>query len=46
MPALRNGDVDVDDIKHEVLTALESCCDDRGIYRFCNDHQFVIARKP
>jgi SAM-dependent methyltransferase len=44
VPALRNGDVA--QIKAEVLDALESCRDDRGIYRFCNDHQFVIARKP
>jgi hypothetical protein len=26
--------------------ALESCRDPHGIYRFRNDHQFVIARKP
>ena len=44
VPALTHGDVDA--IKREVLDALESCRDDRGIYRFRNDHQFVIARKP
>ncbi len=44
VPALRNGDVA--EIKREVLAALESCLDDRGMYRFRNDHQFVIARKP
>ncbi len=43
VPALRTGDVA--QIKAEVLTALESCLDDRGMYRFCNDHQFVMARK-
>ena len=29
-----------------IAEALESCRDPHGIYRFCNDHQFVIARKP
>lgn len=44
VPALDHGDVDA--IKSDVLTAIESCRDDRGVYRFRNDHQFVIARKP
>lgn len=44
VPALRNGDVAT--IKREVVAALESCRDERGVYRFRNDHQFVIARKP
>lgn len=44
VPALAHGDVNA--IKCEVLRALEACRDDRGIYRFRNDHQFVIARKP
>lgn len=44
VPALEHGDIDA--IKADVLTAIESCRDRRGIYRFRNDHQFVIARKP
>lgn len=44
VPALRHGDRDA--IKRDVLTAIEPCRDDRGIYRFRNDHQFLIARKP
>ncbi len=44
VPALEHGDIDV--VRADVLTALESCRDDRGVYRFRNDHQFVIARKP
>ena len=43
VPALRHGDLDA--LKGEILTALESCRDERGIYRSRNDHQFVIARK-
>ena len=44
VPALAHGNVDA--IKAEVIRALDSCRDDHGIYRFCNDHQFVVARKP
>jgi ubiquinone/menaquinone biosynthesis C-methylase UbiE len=44
VPALTHGDVDT--IKREVLGVLESCRDDFGIYRFRNDHRFVIAAKP
>jgi len=43
VPALRHGPLDV--LKGEILTALEPCRDERGIYRSRNDHQFVIARK-
>ena len=44
VPALRHGDPGA--VRRDVLTALEPCRDDRGIYRFRNDHRFVIARKP
>jgi SAM-dependent methyltransferase len=44
VPALRGGDVD--GIRAEVLAAMEPCRDERGIYRFRNDHQYVLARKP
>jgi SAM-dependent methyltransferase len=44
VPALRHGDLD--EIKRDILTALEPCRDERGVYRFRNDHHFVIARKP
>jgi SAM-dependent methyltransferase len=44
VPALAHGDSRV--IRAEVMDALESCRDDRGIYRFRNDHQFVIAGRP
>lgn len=44
VPALVYGDAD--SIRREVLEAVAPCRDDRGIYRFRNDHQFVIARKP
>jgi SAM-dependent methyltransferase len=44
VPALAHGDADA--IKLEVTRALASCRDDHGIYRFRNDHQFVVARKP
>lgn len=43
VPALRHSDVDV--VRNAVLEALQTCRDERGIYRFRNDHQFVIARK-
>jgi SAM-dependent methyltransferase len=43
VPALAHGDVDA--IRHDVLAALEPCRDTRGIYRFRNDHHFVIARR-
>ncbi|CAN5466026.1 hypothetical protein BH23ACT3_BH23ACT3_09610 [soil metagenome] len=44
VPALRHGDVDA--IRRDVLAAAESCRDARGVYRFRNDHRFVIARRP
>ncbi len=44
VPALRHGDLDA--IRGDVLAALEPCRDERGIYRFRNDHQFVIAERP
>lgn len=44
VPALDHGDPEA--IKAEVMTALDACKDDLGIYRFRNDHQFVVARKP
>ncbi|MEJ7800849.1 MAG: class I SAM-dependent methyltransferase [Ilumatobacter sp.] len=43
VPALEHGDVDV--LRRDVLTSIESCRDVSGVYRFRNDHQFVIARK-
>jgi SAM-dependent methyltransferase len=44
VPALAHGDVDA--IERDVLAALEPCRDERGIYRFRNDHHFVIAQRP
>ena len=44
VPALECGDVDV--IRSEVMAALDGCRGPSGIYRFRNDHQFVIAAKP
>jgi SAM-dependent methyltransferase len=44
VPALRHGATDA--IKADLLAAIAGCRDGRGIYRFCNDHQYVIARKP
>jgi SAM-dependent methyltransferase len=44
VPALRLGDVEA--VKADVLTAIEPCRDERGIYRFRNDHHFVIAQRP
>ena len=29
-----------------VLDALEHCRDARGVYRFRNDHQLVLGRRP
>jgi SAM-dependent methyltransferase len=43
-PALVHGDVDA--LRRDLLAALEHCRDARGIYRFRNDHQFVVARRP
>ena len=44
VPALRN--TDHDSLRAEVLEAIDHCRDARGIYRFRNDHHFVIAHKP
>jgi SAM-dependent methyltransferase len=44
VPALEH--VGPEALRPVVLGALESCRDRFGIYRFRNDHQFVIARKP
>lgn len=44
VPALRNHGVDA--VRADVLAAIEPCRDRHGIYRFRNDHQFVVARKP
>jgi len=44
VPALEHTDHEV--LKKEVLEAMEPCRDRRGMYRFCNDHQFVTGRKP
>ena len=44
VPALEHSDLGV--LKREVLEAIESCRDSRGIYRYANDHQFVTGRKP
>jgi SAM-dependent methyltransferase len=43
VPALRNSDHVA--LRRDVLAAIEICRDELGIYRFRNDHQFVIARK-
>ena len=44
VPALRHGDHTA--IRRDLLAVLAACRDERGIYRFRNDHQFVTAWKP
>lgn len=44
VPALRGGDVVA--LRRDLLTALEPCRDPRGVYRFRNDHRFLIGRRP
>lgn len=44
VPALRHSDIET--VRRDVLAAIEPCRDTHGVYRFCNDHQFVLARKP
>lgn len=44
VPALRHVGPAV--LKPVVLDALEPCRDERGVYRFTNDHQFVLGRRP
>jgi SAM-dependent methyltransferase len=43
VPALEH--VGEDALRPIVLDSLEACRDDLGIYRFQNDHQFVVAEK-
>ena len=43
VPALDHVGADV--LRPQVMAAIEDLRDVHGIYRFCNDHQFVIARK-
>ncbi len=43
VPALRHTQESV--VKEAVLEAIDHCRDERGAYRFQNDHAFVIARK-
>ncbi|MEO7370631.1 MAG: class I SAM-dependent methyltransferase [Ilumatobacteraceae bacterium] len=43
VPALRHTDPAI--VREAVLEAIQHCRDDRGAYRFQNDHHFVIARK-
>jgi ubiquinone/menaquinone biosynthesis C-methylase UbiE len=43
VPALRHGDVAA--LRSDVLAAIAPCRDECGIFRFRNDHQFVIATK-
>jgi SAM-dependent methyltransferase len=44
VPALRHGDRAA--LRRDVLDAIADCRDERGIYRFRNDHRFVVARRP
>jgi SAM-dependent methyltransferase len=44
VPALENVGPDV--LRAQVMPALDQLRDRHGIYRFRNDHQFVIAAKP
>jgi SAM-dependent methyltransferase len=43
VPALEAVGAEV--LRPQVLDAIEDLRDDSGIYRFCNDHQFVVASK-
>jgi len=43
VPALINGDADA--VKRDILAVAEARRDAQGIFRFRNDHDFVIARK-
>jgi ubiquinone/menaquinone biosynthesis C-methylase UbiE len=43
VPALRHAGAEA--LKPSVLDALASCRDEHGVYRFRNDHQFVLARR-
>ncbi len=44
VPALEKVGADV--LRPLVMESVEALKDRHGIYRFCNDQQFVIARKP
>jgi len=44
VPALEHVGPEV--LRRAVLDALEHCRDERGVYRFRNDHQFVLGRRP
>jgi SAM-dependent methyltransferase len=44
VPALEKVGADV--LRPLVMESIEALKDRHGIYRFCNDQQFVIARKP
>jgi SAM-dependent methyltransferase len=44
VPALRTGDRQ--QLRRQVLDALESCRDGHGMYRLRSDQQFVTARRP
>lgn len=44
VPALRHTDPAI--VRTSVLDAIAHCRDQRGAYRFRNDHHFVIACKP
>jgi SAM-dependent methyltransferase len=44
VPALEHVGAEV--LRPAVMGSSEELRDRHGIYRFCNDHQFVIARKP
>lgn len=44
VPALEH--VGPERLKGAVLDVLEDCRDERGVYRFRNDHQFVLGRRP
>lgn len=44
VPALANTDHDV--LREAVLAAMRPCRDRDGVYRYRNDQQFVIARRP
>ncbi len=43
VPALEHTDPSV--VKRAVLEAIDHCRDQHGIYRFRNDHHFVVAQK-
>ncbi|MGH9139256.1 MAG: class I SAM-dependent methyltransferase [Acidimicrobiales bacterium] len=43
VPALDHSDPEI--LRRDVLAAIDHCRDDSGIYRFRNDHQYVIARR-